>query len=116
MVCKDSPSAIALDEELIGAEDSKEALLKKIKPQFLILKPTLHGGFTHCSDWIAQAIKRETPWWATSALESNVGLFHIALWLSNFDIHLPQGLGTGALFKENFDRPFSYQKDLFTWK
>jgi len=116
MICKDSPIAVGLDEELIGLPAIKqEKLLKKIEPQYLILKPSLHGGFIQCDEWIRLAQKRNTSWWATSALESNIGLNHIALWLSKYKLSLPQGLGTGSLFKENFNRPFYYQNDQFCW-
>ncbi len=117
MVCKESEIAIGLDEELIDIKADQQAkLMRKIKPQFIILKPTLHGGFAHCDQWIHHAQRNNTEWWATSSLESNIGLYHIALWLSKYKLSLPQGLGTGSLFKENFDRPFYYEKDQFCWK
>jgi len=115
-ICAKSAIAIALDEELIGIESNQQAaLIKTIKPQFLVLKPTLHGGFKNCDAWIKEADKANIKWWATSALESNIGLFQIALWLSIYNIKLPQGLGTGKLFKTNFDRPFHYQTNNFVW-
>lgn len=104
MICTDSPIDIALDEELIGLK-ATESLLKNIKPQYLIFKPSLHGGFSNCDEWIKLCQKHETPWWATSALESNIGLYQIALWVSQYELKLPQGLGMGSLFKENFKRP-----------
>lgn len=104
MICRESAIDIALDEELIGVKANPQ-LLKKIKPQYLIFKPTLHGGFKNCDAWISLCRKMEIPWWATSALESNIGLYHIALWVSQYQPKLPQGLGTGSLFKENFERP-----------
>lgn len=117
MICKDSPIDVGLDEELIGLKTEQQgSLLKKIKPQYLILKPTLHGGFANCDSWINEAQKQNTEWWATSALESNIGLYHIALWLSKYKLGLPQGLGTGSLFKTNFERPFYYEKDRFCWR
>ena len=104
MICMESPIDIALDEELIGVE-ATETLFKNIKPHYLILKPTLHGGFSNCDRWIELCNKYDTPWWATSALESNIGLYQIALWVNQYEPKLPQGLGTGSLFKENFERP-----------
>lgn len=116
MLCQDSPIAIGLDEELIDVKmENKEKLIKKINPPYLILKPSLHGGFQSCDHWVSLAQKHDVQWWATSALESNIGLYHIALWLSKYHIKLPQGLGTGSLFKENFERPFHYEKNLFCW-
>lgn len=94
---------IALDEELIGINTTKEkiALLDTIKPQYIILKPSLHGGFHGCDEWISLAEERGIGWWATSALESNVGLAAIARWLSHYHPTLPQGLGTGLLYTDN---------------
>jgi o-succinylbenzoate synthase len=102
-LCADSQLAIALDEELIGIERHTlgNKMLKTIKPDYVILKPTLLGGFSVCDDWIKIAFAQNTDWWATSALESNIGLGHIAQWVSSKDNPLPQGLGTGALYKKN---------------
>jgi o-succinylbenzoate synthase len=104
-LCKESPIPIALDEELIGVEQrtDKEKLLDYINPQYIILKPNLVGGFTQSSEWVELAQKRDVKWWATSALESNIGLNAIAQWVSQYNNPLHQGLGTGALFKNNFD-------------
>ena len=99
---RNSPVAIALDEELIGVHGSNRAeLLDVIKPQFIILKPSLIGGLKAADEWIALAEERNAGWWATSALESNVGLGAIAQWVGAKDITLPQGLGTGGLFVSN---------------
>lgn len=94
---------IALDEELIGINTTSEkiALLDTIKPQYIILKPSLHGGFHGCDEWIRLAEERGIGWWATSALESNVGLAAIARWVSQYHPTLPQGLGTGLLYTDN---------------
>ena len=102
-LCQQSVLPIALDEELIGI-DSKEAkqnLLETIKPQFIILKPSLHGGIAGTRMWIEVANEFKIPWWITSALESNVGLNHIAQFASTFDNLLFQGLGTGGLYVVN---------------
>jgi len=103
-LCRDSKIDIALDEELIEANtvDKRIVLLKQIKPQFLILKPTLLGGFKACDEWIALAGRQDIGWWATSALESNYGLNAIAQWVSQYHPTMPQGLGTGMLYENNF--------------
>lgn len=102
-LCLQSPLPIALDEELIDVygHSAKKALLERIKPQYIILKPSLHGGFSGCREWIEIANELQVPWWITSALESNVGLNAIAQFTSLYDISLPQGLGTGSLYVEN---------------
>lgn len=102
-LCRESKIDIALDEELIGF-DLREAqkLLKYIHPRFIILKPTLLGGFDRCDLWIREASRLNIGWWSTSALEGSVGLFDIAQWVSSYPISMPQGLGTGSLFVKNF--------------
>lgn len=106
-LCEISPVPVALDEELIGISDYrfKFALLKKIKPQYVILKPTLLGGFRHTKEWIEIANRLDIPWWITSALESNIGLAAIAQFTASFGNRLPQGLGTGQLYDNNFPSP-----------
>ena len=106
-LCKSSPIPIALDEELIGVflPHEKEALLLKIKPQFIILKPSLLGGFRGTLEWISIANKLNIKWWITSALESNIGLNAIAQFTYTLQNKLPQGLGTGGLYTNNFDCP-----------
>jgi o-succinylbenzoate synthase len=114
---------IALDEELIGVKDllSKEALIEKIQPQYLILKPGILGGFSACEDWIDLTTQCGGNWWATSALESNLGLNAIAQWVGQFEPLLPQGLGTGSLFTNNIESPIVINqgylkiKDSFGW-
>lgn len=102
-----SPVPIALDEELIGVSDyvQKMQLLKKIKPQYIILKPTLLGGLQHCREWIEIATRLQIGWWITSALESNIGLNAIAQFTAEYKNPLPQGLGTGGLYHNNIDSP-----------
>lgn len=103
-ICAKSPIDIALDEELIGIDvNNAHTLLKKIKPQYIILKPTLLGGFDFCDIWIQHAIYQNVGWWSTSALEGNIGLADIAQWVSGYKPTMPQGLGTGSLFVKNFD-------------
>lgn len=102
-LCKTTPCPIALDEELIGIydKDKKQQLLTAIQPQFIILKPSLHGGIQGCKEWVQQAEALHIPWWMTSALESNVGLNMIAQFVSTYPITLHQGLGTGGLYVKN---------------
>ena len=102
-LCKTTPIPIALDEELIGVNDlsQKIELLEKITPQYIILKPSLHGGISGTREWIELAETRSIPWWITSALESNVGLKTICELCAEYDNPLPQGLGTGSLYTNN---------------
>jgi len=106
-LCKITPLPIALDEELIGvfSLENKQELLKAIKPQYIILKPSLVGGFKGTDEWIAIAENHSIGWWITSALESNVGLNAIAQYTYNKQNTMPQGLGTGSLFTNNIDCP-----------
>lgn len=106
-LCQKSPIPIALDEELIGIfdADEKESLLKYINPQYIILKPSFIGGFQGAQSWIDVANKLHIGYWITSALESNVGLNAIAQFAYRLNITMPQGLGTGSLFTNNFDSP-----------
>ncbi len=106
-LCRHTPVPIALDEELIGPMEyvHKFRLLKKIQPQFIVLKPTLLGGMHHCNEWIELAGRLGIGWWITSALESNVGLNAIAQYTAQFKNPMPQGLGTGQLYHNNFDSP-----------
>lgn len=102
-LCNENIIPIALDEELIGIfkKERKIELLELIKPQFIILKPSLHGGIIGCSEWIEMAEDRNIGWWMTSALESSVGLNAIAQFTANYSIEIPQGLGTGGLYTNN---------------
>lgn len=106
-LCLKTSLPIALDEELIGAFslEDKKSLIDFIKPQYIILKPSLIGGFQGCEDWISFATHNEMGWWITSALESNVGLNAIAQYTFMKNTILPQGLGTGSLFTNNFNSP-----------
>ena len=109
----ETPLPIALDEELIGINipERKQCLLYSVHPQYIILKPSLHGGMAGGNEWIREAEKRNIGWWITSALESNIGLNAIAHWCATFNNPLPQGLGTGALFTNNVDMPLEVRKD-----
>lgn len=103
-LCRESAVDIALDEELIGlnVQQAGNKVLRTIQPQYLILKPNLIGGVSVADDWIKIAQKASVKWWATSALEGNVGLNAIAQWVSTYPVTLHQGLGTGSLFSNNF--------------
>ncbi|WP_035643667.1 o-succinylbenzoate synthase [Flavobacterium sp. ASV13] len=111
-LCKVTPFPIALDEELIGvfSFEDKEKLLQEIKPQYIILKPSFIGGFRGTKEWIDLADKYGIGWWITSALESNIGLNAIAQWTFIQNSKMPQGLGTGALYTNNFDCPLEVSK------
>lgn len=106
-LCEKTNLPIALDEELIGVvkRSHKENLLKKIMPQYIILKPSLVGGFRGSQEWIDIAEKLGIGWWITSALESNIGLNAIAQWTYTLGNPMPQGLGTGALYTNNIASP-----------
>ncbi len=112
-LCQVSPLKIALDESLIGIHDreKKENLLDLVHPAYLILKPSLCGGFSGAEEWIKLAEERGIGWWVTSALESNVGLNALAQWTATLGTSMPQGLGTGALFTNNFECPLSLESD-----
>ncbi|EJX07172.1 o-succinylbenzoic acid synthetase [gut metagenome] len=109
----DTPLPIALDEELIGCNllEEKQRLLATIRPHYLILKPSLHGGMCGGAEWMAEAEKLGIGWWITSALESNIGLNAIAQWCATFRNPLPQGLGTGLLYTDNVPMPLEIRKD-----
>jgi o-succinylbenzoate synthase len=111
-LCKNSKIDIALDEELIGVFSyvEKVALLEKIMPQYIILKPSFIGGFRGTNEWISIAEKLNIGWWITSALESNIGLNAIAQFTFLKQNSMPQGLGTGGLFANNFECPLEVKK------
>jgi o-succinylbenzoate synthase len=115
-LCRESPLPIALDEELIGVNDpeTKRHLLNIIKPRYIILKPSLHGGMMGCREWISIAKDMGIGSWITSALESNIGLNAIAQFASSVygdHITMPQGLGTGQLFTDNIPMGLTIQGD-----
>lgn len=112
-LCDTTPIPIALDEELIGINniEDKQQLLNDINPQFIILKPSLVGGFKSAEEWIDSANARDKGWWITSALESNIGLNAIAQWAATLDSDMYQGLGTGALYINNIDSPLYLEGD-----
>ena len=111
-LCRKSPIPIVLDEELIGVDKSedKKVLLSKIKPQYIIIKPSLHGGIRSAQEWISIAESLGIGWWITSALESNIGLNAICQFTANYSTTIPQGLGTGTLYDDNFQSPLEVKK------
>lgn len=114
LLCAQSPLPIAFDEELIGihSTEKKRELLKKLRPQFIVLKPSLHGGVAGSREWIALAEDQGIGWWITSALESNVGLNAIAQFCGLYHPSSPQGLGTGQLFTDNVPSPLYLKGDV----
>ena len=111
-LCKQTPFPIALDEELIGVFgiENKRKLLEEIQPQYIILKPSLVGGFKGTLEWISIAESLNIGWWITSALESNIGLNAITQFTFTLNNPMPQGLGTGGLYTNNFDCPLEIEK------
>lgn len=115
-LCRETPLPIALDEELIGVNvrSMKQALLDTVCPQYIILKPSLHGGIYGCNEWIELANQRGIGSWITSALESNIGLnaiAHYAAKVYGSNVKMPQGLGTGQLFTDNIPMPLEIRGD-----
>ncbi|MCJ8154919.1 o-succinylbenzoate synthase [Chryseobacterium sp. SSA4.19] len=117
-LCAETPIPIALDEELIGIIDfnEKRKLLDKIKPQYIILKPSLIGGISGSDEWISLAEEQNIGWWITSALESNIGLNAIAQYTFIKKNPMPQGLGTGGLFTNNFEPDLKLKGELLYFK
>jgi len=111
-LCSKTPIPIALDEELIGLTSvtKKQEMLQIIRPQFLIFKPSLIGGYRGTQQWLDLAEKLNIEWWVTSALESNVGLNAISQWTFTKNSQMPQGLGTGGLYTNNFESPLQVEK------
>lgn len=112
-LCAETPTPIALDEELIGVvyKEEKHRLLEAICPQYIILKPSLVGGWKGSEEWIEAAEQQKIGWWITSALESNIGLNAIAQWTFTLKNPMPQGLGTGSLFENNFTSRLNVHQD-----
>ena len=112
-LCRSAAIPVALDEELIGISGLKSRgdLLREIKPRYIILKPGLLGGFLAAEQWIRLADDQSIGWWVTSALESNIGLSAIAQWTASLEVSMPQGLGTGSLYKNNIPSPLEMKGD-----
>jgi L-alanine-DL-glutamate epimerase-like enolase superfamily enzyme len=108
-LCRKSPIPVAFDEELIGVSTAgnKKHLLQNLRPQFIVLKPTLHGGFKGCAEWISIAESSNIGWWLTSALESSIGLNAICQFAANYKTTIHQGLGTGTIYTNNLESPLT---------
>lgn len=113
-LCANSPVPIALDEDLIGLNrgDLKRDLLDSVKPSFIVIKPSLVGGWAATAEWIALAKERSISWWITSALESSIGLNAIAQFTATLDVKFPQGLGTGKVYSNNIPSPLFSERGL----
>lgn len=111
-VCRKSPVPIALDEDVIGNHSTaeKKKIIEQIKPQFLILKPSLTGGFKETAEWIQLAENQNVGWWMTSALESSIGLNAVAQFTAQYPVTIPQGLGTGKIYTDNILSPLEVGK------
>jgi o-succinylbenzoate synthase len=111
-LCRKSPIPVALDEEMIGIQsaEAKKELLSRTKPHYIIVKPSLHGGIRGTQEWISIAESMNIGWWITSALESNIGLNAICQLTANYPVSIPQGLGTGTLYDNNFESPLEVKK------
>ncbi len=112
-LCETTPVPVALDEELIGLKTMEEGqkMLQTIRPQYIVLKPSLLGGFSKSRQWMALAEQNGAGWWVTSALEGNIGLNAIAQWTFLTENPQPQGLGTGQLFTNNISSPLFIEGD-----
>lgn len=111
-VCASAPLPIALDEDLIGlnSPEAKQDLLDHVKPQHIVIKPSLVGGWAAAQEWIVLAGQRGIGWWITSALESSIGLNAIAQWTATLGVEVPQGLGTGQLYTDNIPCPLMVER------
>ena len=116
-LCANTPVPIALDEELIGiiGVENKRNLLDAIKPQYIVLKPTILGGFEATEEWIDLAEELGVGWWLTSALESNIGLNAICQFTAQYNTRTPQGLGTGDLYENNIPSPLTVNNGCVFW-
>ena len=110
-LCASSPLPIALDEDLIGnnTREAKKDLLDHVKPQHIVIKPSLVGGWAAAQEWIDLAQERGIGWWITSALESSIGLNAIAQWAATLGVAIPQGLGTGSVYTDNIPSPLNVE-------
>ncbi len=106
-LCATSPLPIALDEDLIGlnTRDAKADLLDAVRPRYIVIKPSMVGGWASAEEWIALARSRSIGWWITSALESSIGLNAVAQWTATLDVDRAQGLGTGGVYVDNIPAP-----------
>ena len=116
-LCNKTPIPIALDEELIGITNPMMMmeLLRNIRPHYIILKPSLMGGFSGSLEWLRMAAQFQIGGWITSALESNIGLNALAQWVATLQPKIPQGLGTGMVFSNNFQSPLYQTQDYLAY-
>ena len=117
-LCERSPVPIALDEDLIGlnTRDAKVDLLNNVKPQYIVIKPSLVGGWAATQEWIELAKARNIGWWITSALESSIGLNAIAQYTASLNVTMPQGLGTGNVYSNNIPSPLLAERGVFRYR
>ena len=111
-ICAHAPLPIALDEDLIGlnTREVKQDLLDHVRPQHIVIKPSLVGGWAAAQEWIGLAKERNIGWWITSALESSIGLNAVAQWTATLGTTIPQGLGTGSVYTDNFPSPLGVEQ------
>ncbi|MBP6392629.1 MAG: o-succinylbenzoate synthase [Flavobacteriales bacterium] len=117
-LCAAPPLPIALDEDLIGANthDAKVDLLDNVRPQYIVIKPSLVGGWAAAQEWIDLAKARNIGWWITSALESSIGLNAIAQFTATLNVTLAQGLGTGKVYENNIPSPLLAEKGFLRYR
>ncbi len=117
-LCAASPVPLALDEDLIGlnTREARLDLLDAVKPAFIVIKPSLVGGWTAAGEWIALARERGIGWWITSALESNIGLNAIAQWTATLTLDKAQGLGTGTVYSDNIGCPLEVDRGMLRYR
>jgi len=117
-LCAASPVPIALDEDLIGlnTRDAKVDLLDSIRPPFIVIKPSLVGGWAATQEWIDLAKARGIGWWITSALESSIGLNAIAQYTATLNVSIAQGLGTGKVYANNVPSPLSVERGMLHYR
>ncbi|MCC7503227.1 MAG: o-succinylbenzoate synthase [Flavobacteriales bacterium] len=117
-LCADTPIPIALDEDLIGlnSHDGKVDLLDHLKPQYIVIKPSLVGGWAATQEWIDLAKARNIDWWITSALESSIGLNAIAQYTATLNVSTAQGLGTGKVYANNIPSPLLAEKGFLHYR
>lgn len=117
-LCASTPIPIALDEDLIGlnTRDAREDLLDNVKPQYIVIKPSLVGGWVATHEWIELAEARNIGWWITSALESSIGLNAIAQYTATLDVQIAQGLGTGKVYANNIPSPLLAERGVLKYR
>lgn len=117
-LCANPPLPIALDEDLIGLNttETRVDLLESLRPQFIVIKPSLVGGWAAAQEWIDLAKARNIGWWITSALESSIGLNAIAQFTATLNVGMAQGLGTGRVYANNIPSPLEAARGLLHYR